>query len=29
MKFHRGRLELLQGDPGLTVVMTFPEAKNE
>ena len=29
MKFHRGRLELLQGDPGLTVAMTFPEAKNE
>jgi signal transduction histidine kinase len=29
MKFHGGRLELLQGDPGLTVVMTFPEAKNE
>jgi signal transduction histidine kinase len=28
MKFHRGRLELLQGDPGLTVVMTFPEAKS-
>ena len=29
MKFHGGRLELLPGDPGLTVVMTFPEAKNE
>ena len=28
MKFHSGRLELLPGDPGLTVVMTFPEAKN-
>jgi signal transduction histidine kinase len=28
MKFHRGRLELLQGDPGLTVVMTFPQAKS-
>jgi signal transduction histidine kinase len=28
MKFHRGRLDLLQGDPGLIVVMTFPEAKN-
>ncbi|MEP9388802.1 ATP-binding protein [Mesorhizobium sp. KR9-304] len=27
MKFHGGRLELLQGDPGLTVVMTFPAAK--
>jgi signal transduction histidine kinase len=28
MKFHRGRLELLPGNPGLTVVMTFPEAKS-
>jgi signal transduction histidine kinase len=28
MKFHGGRLELLPGEPGLTVVMTFPEAKN-
>lgn len=27
MKFHGGRLELLQGDPGLIVVMTFPKAK--
>jgi signal transduction histidine kinase len=27
MKFHGGRLELLPGSPGLTVVMTFPEAK--
>ena len=29
MKFHGGRLDLLQDDPGLTVVMTFPEAKSE
>jgi len=29
MKFHGGRLELLPGDPGLTVAMTFPGAKNE
>lgn len=28
MKFHGGKLELLPGEPGLTVVMTFPEAKN-
>lgn len=28
MKFHGGRLELLPGTPGLTVVMTFPEAKS-
>jgi signal transduction histidine kinase len=28
MKFHHGRLELLQGNPGLTVVMSFPEAKS-
>ena len=28
MKFHGGRLELVPGDPGLTVVMTFPKAKN-
>jgi signal transduction histidine kinase len=28
MKFHGGRLELLPGSPGLTVVMTFPEAKS-
>jgi signal transduction histidine kinase len=27
MKFHGGRLELLPGDPGLTVAMTFPAAK--
>jgi signal transduction histidine kinase len=27
-KFHGGRLELLPGEPGLTVVMTFPEAKS-
>ena len=27
MKFHSGRLELLPGDPGLSVVMAFPEAK--
>lgn len=27
MKFHGGRLELLSGDPGLVVVMTFPKAK--
>lgn len=27
MTFHGGRLELLPGSPGLTVVMTFPEAK--
>jgi signal transduction histidine kinase len=29
MKFHGGRLELLPGDPGLTVAMTFPRAKSE
>ncbi|HEY6633655.1 MAG TPA: ATP-binding protein [Rhizobiaceae bacterium] len=28
MKFHAGRLELLPGSPGLTVVMTFPEARS-
>ena len=28
MKFHGGRLELMQGDPGLTVAMTFPETKS-
>jgi signal transduction histidine kinase len=28
MKFHGGRLELLPGEPGLTVAMTFPEAKS-
>lgn len=27
MKFHGGRLDLAPGDPGLTVVMAFPEAK--
>jgi signal transduction histidine kinase len=27
-KFHGGRLELLPGEPGLTVVMIFPEAKS-
>jgi signal transduction histidine kinase len=27
MKFHGGRVELLQGDPGLIVVMTFPKPK--
>jgi len=27
MKFHGGRLELLPGDPGLSVVMSFPEAR--
>ncbi len=27
MKFHGGRLDLLPGDPGLTVVMAFPEVK--
>lgn len=27
MKFHGGRLELLPGDPGLSVAMAFPEAK--
>ena len=26
MKFHRGRLDLSDGDPGLSVVMTFPAA---
>src|SRR5690606_23427510 len=25
MKFHNGRLDLLPGDPGLSVVMSFPE----
>jgi signal transduction histidine kinase len=25
MKFHEGRLDLLPGDPGLSVVMSFPE----
>jgi len=28
MKFHSGRLELQPGEPGLTVTMTFPEAKS-
>ncbi len=27
MKFHGGRLDLVPGNPGLTVVMAFPEAK--
>jgi signal transduction histidine kinase len=27
MKFHGGKLELLPGNPGLAVVMTFPKAK--
>ena len=27
MKFHGGRLDLLPGNPGLSVVMSFPEAK--
>ena len=26
MKFHHGTLDLLPGDPGLSVVMDFPEA---
>ena len=29
MKFHGGRLDLLPGDPGLSVVMAFPGAKGE
>lgn len=29
MKFHGGRLDLLPGSPGLTVVMAFPEARRE
>lgn len=29
MKFHRGRLDLLPGDPGLSVVMVFPTGKSE
>jgi len=28
MKLHAGRLELLAGNPGLTVVMTFPETRS-
>jgi hypothetical protein len=28
MKFHRGQLDLLPGNPGLTVVMTFPNASD-
>ena len=28
MTFHRGRLELLPANPGLSVVMTFPEPKS-
>ncbi|MEW9806787.1 sensor histidine kinase [Mesorhizobium sp. ZMM04-5] len=28
MKFHGGTLELLPGDPGLSVVMTFPRARS-
>ena len=27
MKFHGGRLDLIPGSPGLTVVMAFPQAK--
>ncbi|MBX3581320.1 MAG: HAMP domain-containing histidine kinase [Rhizobiaceae bacterium] len=29
MKFHGGRLELLPGEPGLTVMMTFPKRRSE
>lgn len=29
LKFHGGRLDLLPGNPGLTVVMAFPEARGE
>lgn len=29
MKFHGGRLELLPGNPGLTVTMTFPKRRSE
>ncbi|GLS35828.1 two-component sensor histidine kinase [Mesorhizobium tianshanense] len=28
MKFHSGRLDLLPGDPGLSVVMSFPEPED-
>jgi signal transduction histidine kinase len=28
MKFHNGRLDLLPGDPGLSVVMSFPEPED-
>jgi signal transduction histidine kinase len=28
MKFHNGRLDLLPGDPGLSVVMSFPERED-
>ena len=28
MMFHNGRLDLLPGDPGLSVVMSFPELEN-
>lgn len=29
MKFHHGRLDLLPGDPGLSVVMSFPERQDD
>jgi hypothetical protein len=29
MHFHGGSLELLPREPGLTVAMTFPDAKGE
>ncbi|OQM73592.1 sensor histidine kinase [Manganibacter manganicus] len=29
MKFHNGRLDLLPGDPGLSVVMSFPERQDD
>jgi signal transduction histidine kinase len=29
MKFHGGRLDLVSGDPGLTVSMVFHEARGE
>ncbi len=29
MKFHNGRLDLLPGNPGLSVLMTFPGSKDE
>jgi signal transduction histidine kinase len=29
MKFHHGRLDLLPGDPGLSVVMNFPERQEQ
>ncbi|TIU08368.1 MAG: sensor histidine kinase, partial [Mesorhizobium sp.] len=28
MTFHNGRLDLLPGDPGLSVVMSFPERED-